>query len=132
MRLLTTLGAAAVLGLGCTHAQEAARTTTRDRMVASDAEAERNIVSVRDGDTMTSVSQGNSPDEINITAAIRRTMVDDGSLSFTAKNVRIVTQGSRVTLRGPVKNATERTTIGEMAIKTSGVTAVDNQIEVEQ
>ena len=31
--------------------------------------------------------------------------MDDDSLSFTAKNVKIITVGGKVTLRGPVKSA---------------------------
>ena len=43
----------------------------------------------------------------------------DGSLSFTAKNVKIITQNGKVTLRGPVNSADERNAIVRRATTTS-------------
>jgi len=81
--------------------------------------------------TLTPIDQGNSKAEIAITAAIRRGVMGDRSLSFTAKNVKIITVGTRVTLRGPVKSDAERTTIENLARQTAGVTDVDDQLEVK-
>jgi osmotically-inducible protein OsmY len=81
--------------------------------------------------TLTPMNQGNSSAEIGITAAIRRGVMRDGTLSFTAKNVKIITVGSTVTLRGPVKSDAERTTIENLARQTAGVTTVDDQLEVK-
>ena len=58
----------------------------------------------RSGETRTSGNQSNSPEDVKITAAIRRAIVKDHSLSATAKNVKIITSDGTVTLRGPVKN----------------------------
>src|SRR5438874_1273301 len=58
----------------------------------------------RSGETMTSGHQSNSQEDVKITAAIRRAVVGDNSLSTTAKNVKIITANGTVTLRGPVKN----------------------------
>ena len=55
--------------------------------------------------------------------------MDDDSLSFTAKNVKIITQDGKVTLRGPVKSAQERSAIG-VAAKKFAAGRVDNQLEV--
>ncbi|MDP9149045.1 MAG: BON domain-containing protein [Myxococcota bacterium] len=81
--------------------------------------------------TLTPMDQGNKDGERQVTAAIRRTLMADKSLSFTAKNVKIITVGSRVTLRGTVKTDQERSTIETSARQTSGVTEVDDQIEVK-
>jgi osmotically-inducible protein OsmY len=82
------------------------------------------------GDTLTPLDQGNSSAETIITANVRKGMMDEPSLSFTAKNVKVVTTGTRVTLRGPVKNAAEKTLIASVATRTTGVSDVDNQLEV--
>lgn len=81
--------------------------------------------------TLTPIDQGNSKPEIAITASIRKAVMGDRALSFTAKNVKIITVGTKVTLRGPVKSDTERTEIENLARQTAGVTDVDNQLEVK-
>jgi hypothetical protein len=79
---------------------------------------------------LTPMDQGSSATERNITASIRKGVVADKSLSFTAKNVKIITTGSKVTLRGPVKSEQERSAIEARAKQTPGVTEVDNQLEL--
>jgi osmotically-inducible protein OsmY len=81
--------------------------------------------------TLTPLDQGNSKAEIAITASIRRGVMSDHTLSFTAKNVKIITVGTRVTLRGPVKSDAERTAIENLVRQTAGVTDVDDQLEVK-
>jgi hyperosmotically inducible protein len=43
-----------------------------------------------------------------ITKQIRQALVQDGSLSSYAHNVKIVTQGGMVTLKGPVRSDEEK------------------------
>ena len=81
---------------------------------------------------LTPMDQGNSSSETQITASIRKAVVGDKTLSFTAKNVKIITTGTKVTLRGPVKTDQEKSTIETAARQTSGVTMVDDQIEVKK
>lgn len=84
------------------------------------------------GDTKTSGDQSESPEDIKTTAAIRRAVVADDSLTMTATNVKIITANGKVTLRGPVKTAAEKTKIGELAKKNAGKATVDNQLEVKE
>ncbi len=84
------------------------------------------------GDTKTSGDQSNSPEDIKITAAIRRAIVADDSLTMTATNVKIITADGKVTLRGPVNTAAEKTKIAEMAKKEAGKATIDNQLEVKE
>ena len=49
---------------------------------------------------------------------------------FTAKNIKVVTIGNRVTLRGPVATEAEKSLIETMALRTTGVGHIDNQLEV--
>lgn len=81
---------------------------------------------------LTPMDQGNSGSETKITAAVRRALMGDKTLSFTAKNVKVITIGNRVTLRGPVKSDQERASIEAIAKQTPGVSEVDNQLEVKK
>ncbi len=81
---------------------------------------------------LTPMDQGGSDGERKITQAIRKGVVADKSLSFTAKNVKIITVGGKVTLRGPVKTDAERASIESQARNTPLVTDVDNQLEVKK
>ena len=83
------------------------------------------------GETQTSGDQSNSPEDIKITADIRRAVVAEKSLSMTAKNVKIITAGGTVTLRGPVKSAEEKAMIAKLAKSAGGKAKIDNQLEVK-
>ena len=85
----------------------------------------------RSGETRTSGDQSNSPEDAQITATIRRAVVEDHSLSATAKNVKIITADGVVTLRGPVQNEAEKTKIAELAQSAAGNAKIDNQLEVK-
>ena len=96
-------------------------------------DADNTKINVRDrnGAALTPMDQGGGKDR-DITAAIRRAVVSDGALSFTGKNVKIITVGGKVTLRGPVKSDQEKTAIEAKAKSTTGVSDVDNQLEVKK
>jgi hyperosmotically inducible protein len=85
----------------------------------------------RSGETTTSGDQSNSQEDVKITAAIRRAVVRDNSLSTTAKNVKIITANGMVTLRGPVKNDAEKAKIAELAQSAAGNAKINNQLEVK-
>jgi hyperosmotically inducible protein len=111
-----------------------APTVTNNPGVADQTRAADNTT-INDRDrhgALTPMDQGNSGSEIRITAAIRKGLMADSTLSFTAKNVKVITVGSKVTLRGPVKSDQERATIAALAMQTSGVTEIDNQLEVKK
>ena len=85
----------------------------------------------RSGETETSGDQANSSPATQTTAAIRRAVMADDSLSLTAKNVKIITAGDTVTLRGPVNSAEEKTKIEQLAQSAAGSAKIDNQLEVK-
>jgi hyperosmotically inducible protein len=85
----------------------------------------------REDKALTPMDQGGSAQDRELTAAIRKAIVDDDSLSSNAHNVKIVTVDGVVTLRGPVKTATEKAAVAGKAEKAAGVKRVDNQLEVE-
>jgi hyperosmotically inducible protein len=86
----------------------------------------------RDAAALTPTDQGNGESDLKITQRIRQAVMADGSLSFNAKNVKIITVGGKVTLRGPVKSDAERAAIDAAAKNVAGAGQVDNQIEVKK
>ncbi len=86
----------------------------------------------RSGETKTSGDQSETAEDIKITAAIRRAVVADDSLTMTATNVKIITANGVVTLRGPVNTAAEKAKIGELAKKAAGKAKIENQLEVKE
>lgn len=86
----------------------------------------------RSPQAQTPLDQGNGARDLEITQQIRKSVVGDKSLSFTAKNVKIITNGGKVTLRGPVKTAEERAAIEAFASKIAGPNNVDNQLEIKK
>ena len=85
----------------------------------------------KSGNTLTPMDQANGSDaDRETTAQIRRAVVADSKLSMNAENVKIITIGGVVTLRGPVKNNDEKTEIADKARQASGVRSVDNELEI--
>ena len=85
----------------------------------------------RDDKTVLPTDQGGSAADRDVTAAIRKAIVDNDALSTNAQNVKIVTIAGVVTLRGPVETSEEKAAIAATAEKTSGVKRVDNQLEIK-
>jgi len=86
----------------------------------------------KDGQQLTPMDQGGSEGDRKITQQIRQAVMKDGSLSFTAKNVKIITINGKVTLRGPVNTAAERSAIEAAAKSAAGVSQVDNQLDIKK
>ncbi|MGH7241921.1 MAG: BON domain-containing protein [Phycisphaerales bacterium] len=81
--------------------------------------------------TKTPMDQSNAKADIDITAAIRRAIMEDKSMSTNAQNCKIITEGGVTTLRGPVNSQSEKDAIEAKAKSVAGVTRVDNQLEVK-
>lgn len=85
----------------------------------------------RDSGAKTPFDQNENKLDIGITADIRKRVVDT-KMSVNAHNVKIITQDGKVTLRGPVKTADEKSQIEEIARSVAGANNVDSQLEVEK
>ena len=98
----------------------------------SQMKADNTALNARDRDrtSMTPLDQGNSQEDIDATAAIRKDIMERKGMSVDAQNVKIITSYGKVTLRGPVKTAEEKNFIAETARGRFGPKNVDNQIEV--
>jgi osmotically-inducible protein OsmY len=79
---------------------------------------------------LTAQDQSESEADREITKRIRQAVMEDSTLSFTAKNIKIITVDGKVTLKGAVKNETERGTLLSVAQQAAG-TIVTNQIELQ-
>ena len=77
----------------------------------------------------TADQSSNSKSDLQLTADIRRAIMKDSSLSTSAHNVKIVVASGSVTLKGPVKNADEKTKVGAKAVQIAGANNVVNQLE---
>jgi hyperosmotically inducible protein len=71
----------------------------------------------------------NSSDR-EITRKIRRSIVKDKSLSTYAHNIKIITQGGSVTLKGPVRSAEEKKAVEAKAAAIAGEAKVKSEIQV--
>jgi hyperosmotically inducible protein len=85
----------------------------------------------KSGETRTPADQSNTPDDLKLVQNIRHAVVQDKSLSMTAKNVKIITAGGQVTLRGPVNTADEKKKIEDLARAAAGKNKVVSQLEVK-
>jgi len=109
--------------------------TTPPPTGATGTAADNSRVNTRDRSSaaLTPMDQGGSESDRKITQQIRQDLMKDGSLSFTAKNVKIITINGRVTLRGPVKSEAERSSIEAAARRVAGSGAqVDSQLEISK
>jgi osmotically-inducible protein OsmY len=96
-----------------------------------DADNTARNVEDRGGQTLTPIDQGNSKADIAMTAQIRKEVVAAKNMSVNAQNVKIITNGGKVTLRGPVNTVEEKRLIGEIAAKYAQPGNVDDQLEVQ-
>src|ERR1700730_13873871 len=72
----------------------------------------------------------NQPDR-ELARQIRRSIVQDKSLSSYAHNVKIIAQNGVVTLKGPVRSDEEKTAVEAKASEIAGADKVTSQLEVK-
>jgi osmotically-inducible protein OsmY len=84
----------------------------------------------RNGDMTMPTDQSSSKADMDVTARIRKALTGDSTLSTNAKNVKIITENGRVTLRGPVKNDMERKKVFSMAKQHAPGKTIVNDLEV--
>jgi hyperosmotically inducible protein len=68
----------------------------------------------------TADQQKNNRSDLDLTKNIRRSIMDDKSLSTYAHNVKIVAQNGTITLKGPVKSEEEKKAIVAKAASVAG------------
>ena len=128
-----TWGTGSEGGPGVDPATANAAGAPRDESARATTDADNSRINQRDraATALTPMDQGPSESDRRITQQIRQEVMRDKTLSFTAKNVKIITVNGKVTLRGPVKSEAERSAIEAVARRLAGSGAqVDSQLEL--
>ena len=79
---------------------------------------------------VTADQQGQSKQDRDITQKIRQAIVKDKSLSTNAHNVKIITVGGMVTLKGPVRSEEEKRIVEAKAAEIAGSGNVKSEIGI--
>jgi hyperosmotically inducible protein len=89
-------------------------------------------VNQRDRSTgqVTADQQGKSKADVDRTAAIRKSIGKQKDLSTDAHNAKVITLDGQVTLRGPVRDQSEKDLIGKLAAEVAGAHNVHNDLEI--
>lgn len=85
----------------------------------------------RDNNQPTADQQKDNRADRDITQQIRQSITKDKSLSTYAHNVKIITQGGMVTLKGPVRSEDEKNAIEAKAVAIAGDGKVTNNLDVK-
>jgi hyperosmotically inducible protein len=75
-------------------------------------------------DATTADQQKMNPADRNTTKQIRKSIMQDKSLSTYAHNIKIITQDGKVTLKGPVRSEDDKASLEAKAVN------VTNQLEI--
>jgi osmotically-inducible protein OsmY len=73
----------------------------------------------------------NNAADREIMQKIRKSIMDDKSLSSYAHNVKVIAQGGKVTLKGPVRSEEEKRTVEQKATEVAGSGNVVNEITIK-
>ncbi len=79
---------------------------------------------------MTADQQKNNRSDLDITKEIRHSLTQDKSLSTYAHNVKVITEGGKVTLKGPVRTDEEKSTVVAKATQVAGQGNVNDELTV--
>lgn len=98
----------------------------------STAPADNTKVNQRDKQpsSATADQQKDNQTDLELTRKIRRSLVQDKTLSSNAHNVKIITANGMVVLKGPVNSAEEKQSVEAKAAEIAGADKVTSQIDV--
>jgi hyperosmotically inducible periplasmic protein len=85
----------------------------------------------RSANEPTADQQKDTRSDRDITQQIRRSIVNDKSLSTYAHNVKVITQHGQVTLKGPVQSEDEKKAIEAKAAEIAGEKKVSSELNVK-
>jgi len=121
---------AALVALG---AFSAISVNLRAQTKSSPPPADNAKVNQRDRPTtaLTADQGKNNLSDRDLMQKIRKSIMDDKSLSTYGHNVKVIAQNGMVTLKGPVRSDEEKDKIERMATDVAGAGNVTNQITVK-
>jgi len=108
------LGSAQVLGAQQSTQPDNTKVNKQDRAAAA----------------KTADQQSNDKADLELARQIRRSIVNDKTLSSYAHNVKIVAVGGKVTLKGPVRTTEEKAAVEAKAKEVAGPANVVNEISI--
>jgi osmotically-inducible protein OsmY len=82
--------------------------------------------------TDTADNQSSSKEDRQITAKVRKVIVDDKDLSTYAHNVKVITLHGEVTLKGPVQTEEEKQKVASLASTVVSPDKIVNSLTVKQ
>lgn len=85
----------------------------------------------RSHETLTPQDQSQTKIDVELAAKIRRAVVAQPGISVDGQNIKIIAMNNAVTLRGPVKDISERAAIEKTVRTAAGPASVDNQLEIK-
>lgn len=84
----------------------------------------------RDSSQSTADQQKENANDKALARQIRQALVKDKALSTYAHNVKVISQGGQVTLKGPVRSQEEKRAVEAKAEQIAGEQNVTSQLEV--
>ncbi len=130
----TLLGTGTVFLLGLStlpaYAEHTAEHATESAKTAYPADNTGKNTRDRNDRTLTPENQSNNEVDVKLTQNVRKSLSADDSLSVNAKNIKIISVNSRVTLRGPVNSTEEKNKVCEKAKEVAGINNVVDELEV--
>lgn len=85
----------------------------------------------KNGDPTTADQQQKDRSDRNLTEQIRRSIIADKSLSTDAHNVKVITRGGQVTLKGPVRSENEKRAIEAKAAEVAGEDKITSELTIK-
>lgn len=82
-----------------------------------------------DGALTADQAKQNTPD-VQLAKKIRAALTEDDTLSTYAQNVKVIVRDGKVTLKGPVRSAAEKTAVAAKAIEIAGKDHVTNSLSI--
>lgn len=73
----------------------------------------------------------NNATDRELMSNIRKSLMDDKSLSTYAHNVKIIAQHGQVTLKGPVRSEEEKKTVEQKAAEAAGASNVKSELTIQ-
>jgi len=80
---------------------------------------------------MTADQQSQSESDLALVQRIRAAILKDSTLSTDAQNCKVITNGGKVWLRGPVSSDKEKQAVNSIAVQIAGAGQVSNELVIK-
>lgn len=138
MKRLMLVVIPALLMTACTQTGDEKMTSKTDTSQPRQAESgtSRSYTADNSGvnkgeNNLTAEQQSNNANDVQLTADVRRTILEQKNLSVDAQNIKVLAKDGHVTLKGPVATATEKEKLANAVKSVAGVTMVHDEMMVK-